>query len=200
MRRTGPAAEPLGTSPRPRCGKGYRVGQLVVERLLPSALVVFAVLVPFGSSCTRVERVFADCDRALHLQNAALALASVDEIDPAFEAVGLARPDSVRTVAEAQEHLLKLSAEIGCEDKVHSSYLLGLLYLHQERYPEAVRALETSVHSDPTVDGYNALAEAHEKLGDTARAEEYRTKSRSLTIGPGTPGTPGTMLPTPDGS
>jgi len=146
------------------------------------ALVVSVSLVLVASSCNRDQRLFADCDYALRLQNVALAINSPDEIDPAFKSLGMNRPISIRTVGEAQEYLLNASAKIGCEDKVHSSYLLGILYLRQERYSDAVRVLQYSVRTHPTVDGLQALAEAYDKLGKHGLAEAMRSKAKSLTV------------------
>jgi len=146
------------------------------------ALVVFISLVLVTTSCDRIKRLFADCEYALRLQHVALAINSPDEIDRAFKSLGINRPQSIRTVDEAQEYLLNASAKVGCEDKVHSSYLLGVLYLRQQRYPEAVRFLEYSVQVHPTVDGFQALAEAYERLGKNERAETMRSKAKSLTV------------------
>ena len=145
-------------------------------------LVVVVSLACVVSSCGRVKRIFADCDYALRLKNEAMAINSPEDIDPAFTAVAINRPRTVRTVAEAQEYLLNASVDVGCEDKVQSSYLLGTLYLRQRRYPEAARFLVHSVRAQPTMDGFLALAEAYDNLGEPQLAQRMRVRAQLLTV------------------
>jgi uncharacterized protein HemY len=129
-----------------------------------------------------VKRIFADCDYARRLWIAAGSIHSSDDIDRVFESVGMKRPISIKTADEAAEYLLKASAKIGCDDKVPSLYSLGLLYLRQGRYSDAVTALKERVRAVPTADGFQALAHAYDKLGEHELAEAMRSKAKSLTV------------------
>jgi tetratricopeptide (TPR) repeat protein len=58
-------------------------------------------------------------------------------------------------------------------------YLLGYIALHTRQYKDAVKELEQADLEDPFVVGL--LAQAHEKLGDRAKAREYYEQAFAIT-------------------
>ena len=58
-------------------------------------------------------------------------------------------------------------------------YLLGYIALHTKQYTDAVKELEQADLEDPFVVGL--LAQAHEKLGDSAKAREYYEQVFAIT-------------------
>lgn len=157
-----------------RCREPSSTGRAVRVLLLVGALAVSV------SSCRPADRLLANCDRAVRLQSAALSISSQEDIDSAFSSAHLRRPQNVKTVSDAQIYLLRESVRAGCEDKTHAGYLLGTLFLREGRYQEAQTALDESVDACPTLDGYENLAIAYERLGMPRKAKTALAKAQAL--------------------